>query len=83
VFRSPLEQRILFRAVEIVGSHDRPARHLEVPARDLVSWMNGHDKPPLAAFLRCVDLIMQEDGPQAAQVLSEQSEPALSRRHER
>lgn len=81
MFQTDLVQRVLFRAVEIVGSHDRLARHLQVPASDLLSWMNGNGTPPRSVFLSCVDLIMDEDDADIADLFPEDAPPRRPRRH--
>lgn len=72
--QNTLTSRVLFRAADILGSQARLARYLQVPGGDLLAWMQGHGSPPQSVFLRCVDLIVDEDGPGATRILSQGGE---------
>ena len=43
-----------------MGGHLRLCRHLKVPSTDLADWINGKGTPPLAIFLKAVDLVLDE-----------------------
>lgn len=53
--------RALLRAVEILGGIDELARQVDVPAYDLAVWMKGEVMPPLAVFLKAVDIISEHE----------------------
>jgi len=56
-----LFERTLKRALEIVGDEQRLARRLRVPQSDLNAWLRGAEKPPTAAFLTAVDIVVGAD----------------------
>jgi hypothetical protein len=51
------------KAAELLGGRKKLARYLLAPAADLDKWIAGEAKPPLAIFLRAVDLIIDETTP--------------------
>jgi hypothetical protein len=53
-----LFERTLKRALDIVGDEQRLARRLRVPLNDLHSWLTGEERPPTAAFLTAVDIVV-------------------------
>jgi hypothetical protein len=53
-----LFERTLRRALEIVGDEQRLARRLRVPLNDLHAWLTGDERPPIAAFLTAVDIVL-------------------------
>lgn len=69
----PVHARALKRAAELLGGIEPFARHVGVPAHELVAWMNGEGMPPLGVFLKAVDIISER---QAAD-LGAASESAL------
>ena len=50
------------RAAELLGGRDKLARVLRVPKDELDKWIAGDAKPPREAFLRVVDIILDETG---------------------
>ena len=52
--------RTLQKAVEILGGQKKLARYLRVPLADLEKWIAGRDIPPMAIFLKAVDLVLEE-----------------------
>lgn len=55
--------RTLQRAVLLAGGRDQLARYLEVSPEQLRRWIADETKPPLKAFLRAVDLVIEESAP--------------------
>jgi hypothetical protein len=60
--------RTLRKAAEHLGGERGLARYLKVPIADLYAWMRpGAEPPPMAVFLRAVDLVLNDlDLPDAA-----------------
>jgi hypothetical protein len=52
--------RTLQKAAELCGGQKKLARHLRVPLEDLEKWLAGADTPPMSAFLKAVDFILDE-----------------------
>ena len=55
--------RTLQKAAEASGGAKRLARTLRVPLIDLEKWIAGKDEPPMAVFLKAVDLVLDETNP--------------------
>ena len=66
--------RTLQKAAELAGGQKKLARQLRVPLSDLQSWIADKDEPPMAIFLRAVDLVLDETGAPAGS--SEPPEPS-------
>lgn len=45
----------------MLGDEQRLARYLRVPLRELHAWRTGGELPPLAMFLSCVELILDDE----------------------
>ena len=56
--------RTFQKAAELLGSPKALARELRVPLVDLEKWTAGNGKPPLAVFLKAIDLVLDETSPQ-------------------
>jgi len=52
--------RTLQKAAETAGSQKKLARLLRVPLVDLEKWIAGKDEPPMAVFLKAVDLVLDD-----------------------
>jgi hypothetical protein len=52
--------RTLQKAAELVGGQKALARRLRVPLAELQKWIAGGGQPPMAIFLRAVDLVLDE-----------------------
>jgi hypothetical protein len=52
--------RTLQKAAEAAGSQKKLARLLRVPLVDLDKWIAGKDEPPMAVFLKAVDLVLDD-----------------------
>lgn len=53
--------RTLERAARHLGGQRPLARYLEVPLPDLYTWMRpGAESPPIAVFLKAVDLVLND-----------------------
>ena len=50
-------QRSVEMAAEILGSNDAVAQYLDVPAADVLAWLEGKAEPAINLFLRLVELI--------------------------
>ncbi len=57
---SSVYSRALQKAAELMGSHQKLSRYLQVPAADLQSWILDKGTPPVAIFLRVIDFILDE-----------------------
>ena len=57
---SSVYSRALRKAAELLGSEERLARHLGVPAAELRRWIQDEAEPRREPFLRAVDLILDE-----------------------
>lgn len=42
------------------GGQKKLARYLRVPLADLEKWLAGSDAPPMSAFLKAVDFVLDE-----------------------
>lgn len=69
--------RALQKAVEIAGGRRALAGRLGVKATDIEKWMSGKAEVPREAFLRVVDLIIDELTPDAD--ASESGDPPAPR----
>jgi hypothetical protein len=58
-------RRTFQRAAGFCGGVRKLARHLRVPLRDLEKWMAGETAPPIAVFLKAIDLVLAETTPPA------------------
>jgi hypothetical protein len=54
-------RRTVERAVEVLGDEQRLARYLRIPLGELHAWRTGGGLPPLAMFLSCVELILDDE----------------------
>jgi DNA-binding transcriptional regulator YdaS (Cro superfamily) len=54
------KSRILARARQIVGDHEKLARQLQVSAVHLANWIDGVTQTPDEVFLKAVDIILAE-----------------------
>jgi hypothetical protein len=52
--------RALRKAIEILGSRAKLARHLHVPESELQKWLADEARPPKSVFLAVVDLVIDE-----------------------
>jgi len=52
--------RTLQKAAEAAGGQKKLARILRVPAAELEKWIADKDEPPMAVFLKAVDLVLDE-----------------------
>ena len=52
--------RSFARAAELLGGVDKLAAHLNVSQSHLQLWIKGLGDPPVALFLRVVDLLMDQ-----------------------
>jgi hypothetical protein len=69
--------RTFQKAVEILGGRKNLARALRVPLADLEKWLAGLKEPPIAIFLRAVDLVLDDTSRSAG--TSEPADPPPSR----
>jgi hypothetical protein len=53
-----LNRRMIARAAELLGGEEQLARHLGVSTTRLFLWSAGAEKPPLSAFLRLADVLI-------------------------
>jgi hypothetical protein len=57
---SSVYSRTFQKAAELAGGQKKLARHLRVPLADLEKWIADKDVPPMASFLKAVDLVLDE-----------------------
>ena len=50
----------LVRAAQILGGARALSDRLQVPMADLTRWLGGADQPSMGAFLRVVDILIEE-----------------------
>jgi hypothetical protein len=50
--------RVLHRACQVVGGVEALAARLRVPTTSLYRWLEGESEPPVAVFLKAVDLVL-------------------------
>jgi hypothetical protein len=62
---STVISRTLQKAAEMAGGEKALARKLRVPLGELDKWIAGDAKPPMAIFLKAVDVVLEEAPPQA------------------
>jgi len=68
--------RTLQKAAELAGGQKKLAHVLRVPLADLQKWIADKDEPPMAIFLKAVDLVLDETSPSGA---SEPGDPPSPR----
>jgi hypothetical protein len=73
-----IRQQAVCRAAEILGEPRKLARRLRVPMDALVRWMNGRDQPSNAAFLECVDIILENEDSIDGGLLQDAAEAAAA-----
>ena len=69
--------RTFQKAAELYGGQKKLARYLQVPLADLEKWIAGGATPPHAAFLKAIDLVLDETPSPAAG--SDPDDPAAPR----
>jgi hypothetical protein len=52
--------RTLRKAAEIIGGRAKLCRHLRVPMSELEQWIDDKAVPPIAIFLRAVDVVVAD-----------------------
>lgn len=52
--------RVLVKAAELLGGRRQLARRLQAPSAELERWIAGDAVPPMATFLKAVDVILDE-----------------------
>ena len=52
--------RTLQKASDAAGGPKKLARVLRVPLADLEKWLADKDEPPMAVFLKAVDLVLDD-----------------------
>jgi hypothetical protein len=57
---SSVYSRTFQKAAELKGGQKKLARYLQVPLADVEKWIIGKDTPPIAIFLKAVDLVLEE-----------------------
>lgn len=72
--RLSVRHQAIRRAAEIVGEYRKLARRLRVPTDELIRWINGKDQPSNAAFLQCVDIILENEDSLDGELLRDAAE---------
>lgn len=57
---SKVMSRTFQKAAELAGGQKNLARRLRVPTAELQKWIAGGGEPPMAIFLKAVDLVLDE-----------------------
>jgi hypothetical protein len=57
---SKVMSRTFQKAAELAGGQKNLARRLRVPLAELQKWIAGGGEPPMAIFLKAVDLVLDE-----------------------
>lgn len=73
---SKVMSRTLHKAAELVGGHKNLARRLRVPQAELQKWIGGEGRPPMATFLKAVDIVLEETAPDLRGGVEEPDSPA-------
>ena len=68
--------RTLQKAAESAGGQKKLAHVLRVPLAELEKWIADKDEPPMAVFLKAVDMVLDETTPSGA---SEPGDPPAPR----
>jgi hypothetical protein len=63
---SKVMSRTFQKAAELVGGQKNLARRLRVPLAELQKWIAGGGSPPMAIFLKAVDVVLDETHSPAA-----------------
>jgi hypothetical protein len=50
----------LARAAQIAGGVQSLSDLVRVPVADLMRWIRGESKPPMAVFLRVIDILIED-----------------------
>ena len=67
---SSVYSRTFQKAAQLAGGSKKLARLLRVPIGELEKWIADKETPPIASFLKAVDLVLDQTEPAAG------SEPA-------
>jgi hypothetical protein len=62
--RTTVQTRVLHRACQRLGGVTHLAQHLGVPESTVYRWLEGEEEPPTPIFLKAVDVVMPEWGPE-------------------
>jgi hypothetical protein len=62
--RVTVHTRVLHRACQKLGGVDQLAQFLNVPLPTVYRWLEGESTPPMSIFLKTVDIVMPEWGPE-------------------
>lgn len=63
---SKVMSRTFQKAAELMGGQKNLARRLRVPIAELQKWIAGGGEPPIAIFLKAVDVVLDETPSPAA-----------------
>jgi hypothetical protein len=73
---SSVYSRTFQKAAQLAGGTKALSRRLRVPIAELEKWIAGKEAPPMASFLKAVDLVLERTEPAAG---SEPADPAPPR----
>ncbi len=59
---STIQERVLHRALVMVGGLPRLSAYLVVPENELMDWLGGFEQPPGTIYSRLCDLIEGSEG---------------------
>jgi hypothetical protein len=62
--RVTVHTRVLHRACQELGGVEQLAQFLNVPVTTVYRWLEGESTPPMSIFLKAVDVVMPEWGPE-------------------
>jgi hypothetical protein len=54
----PVQSRVLQRAARVVGGYGELQARLDASREDMIAWIRGGAMPPVAIFVKLVEIIM-------------------------
>jgi hypothetical protein len=54
----PVQSRVLQRAARVVGGYGELQARLDASREDMITWIRGGAMPPVAIFVKLVEIIM-------------------------
>ena len=58
----PVESRVLRRAAQVVGGYSELQARLEASREDMIAWIRGAAMPPVAIFVKLVEILLDAAG---------------------
>jgi len=54
----PIQSRVLRQAAQVVGGYGPLQHHLHASSEEMISWIRGVAEPPVATFVRLVEILL-------------------------